>query len=159
MLALPLGQWVLVCLVSGAVAAALMNIPMYVQPQGYKPAYVAAAGLRRCDPSEVSQALAVAVHQVTGTVATLLYGAVVVVLSVLPTALSLNGVPTIPHLVGVAVLTLFIYYFFERVALPRAGGSLREESTPIVRQWALSAFIYGVTLALLIPVMVRLLGF
>ncbi|WP_324759157.1 hypothetical protein [Haloarcula montana] len=157
MLALPLGQWVLVCLVSGAMAAALMNIPMYVQPQGYQPAYVAAAGLRRCDPTDVSQALAVAVHQVTGTVAPLLYGAVVLVLSPLPIALSLNGVPTIPHLVGIAVLTLFIYFFFERVAMPRAGGSLREEATPIVRQWALSTFIYGVTLALLIPAMVRIL--
>ncbi|MFC6974264.1 hypothetical protein ACFQL1_05690 [Halomicroarcula sp. GCM10025709] len=159
MLALPLGQWVLVCLASGAMAAALMNIPMYVQPQGYQPASVAAAGLRRCDPTEVSQPLAVAVHQVTGTVATLLYGGVALALSVLPSPLSLNGVPVIPHLVGVAVLTLFIYYFFERIAMPRAGGSLREEATPIVRQWALSAFIYGVTLALLVPVMVRLLSF
>ena len=155
MLAYPLGAWAVYCLVSGLFAALLMNIPMYVQPQGYRPAFVAAAGLTRRDPADVETALAVAVHHVTGTAAALLYGAVVVVLgAVLPSALVLNGIPTIPHLAGAAGVTLFIYYFFERIAMPRAGGSLQSDAEPIVRQWALSAFIYGATLALLLPVLV-----
>lgn len=155
MLAFPLEQWAIYCLLSGILAALLMNIPMYVQPEGYRPAYVAAAGLTGTDPSEASDALAVAVHHVTGTAAALLYGAVVFALgAILPTALDLNGIPAIPHLVGAVAVTVFIYYFFERVALPRAGGSWRDNAEPIVQQWALSAFIYGTTLALLLPVLV-----
>jgi len=155
MLAYPLGQWATYCLVSGLLAALLMNIPMYVQPEGYRPAFVAAAGLTGRDPSDVGPAPAAAVHHVTGTAAGLLYGGIVVVLAaVLPAALVLNGIPTIPHLAGVIGVTLFIYYFFERIAMPRAGGSLQADAEPIVRQWALSAFIYGTTLALLLPVVV-----
>lgn len=158
MLSLSLGQWVVVCLLSGFVATVLMNIPMVVQPEGYLPAHVAAGALTDTDPTEVSRVLAVAVHHVTGTLAPLCYGAVVFVLSlVLPTLVSLNGVPAIPHLVGTVALTLFIYAFFERVAMPRAGGRLQEDRDRIVRQWALSSFIYGVTVGLLVPVMVVLL--
>ena len=132
-----------------------MNIPMYVQPMGYRPAYVAAGGVTGRDPGETSDAAAVVVHHVTGTAAALLYGAIVVALSaILPAVLSLNGIPTVPHLAGVLGVTLFVYYFFERVALPRAGGSLRADAEPITRQWALSAFIYGTTLGLFLPVVV-----
>lgn len=152
MLAFSPVEWARSCLLWGLIASLLMNIPMYVQPQGYRPACVAAAGLTGRDPGEVRQALAVAVHHVTGTAAALLYGAIVFVLAVLlPTTLSLNGVPTVPHLAGAVGVTLFIYYFFERVAMPRAGGSLQAEAEPIIGQWALSAFVYGTTLALLSP--------
>lgn len=155
MLAYSVGAWTGYCLLSGLLAALLMNIPMYVQPEGYRPAYVAASGLLRRDPSETSVAAAVAVHHVTGTAAGLLYGAVVVVLAaILPAVFTVNGVPTVPHLAGAVGVTLFIYYFFERIALPRAGGSFRSDAEPIVRQWALSAFIYGTTLALSVPVLV-----
>ncbi|WP_254272087.1 hypothetical protein [Haloarcula marina] len=155
MLAFPLGQWMFVCLVSGAFAAVLMNIPMYVQPEGYRPAYVAAGGLTGVDPRDVHTALAVALHHVTGTAAGLLYGLVVFVLAaILPTAVPLNGIPAIPHLLGATAVTLFIYFFFERIAMPRAGGSFRADREDIVQQWALSSFIYGTTLALLTPVAV-----
>ncbi|WP_276272779.1 hypothetical protein [Haloarcula litorea] len=155
MLALPLGQWAVVVLASGVLAAVLMNIPMYVQPEGYRPAYVAAAGATRRDPGEVGPAAAAVAHHVAGVAAAVLYGGLTFALAaVLPTLLPLNGVPAVPHLVGVLAVTLFVYAFFERVALPRAGGSFREDADPIVRQWALSAFIYGVTLALVVPVLV-----
>ena len=155
MLAIPLGEWVLFCLLSGAAAAILMNVPMGVQPHGYRPAYVAAGGVRGMDPSEVGDVAAVLVHHVTGTAAALLYGAVVFVLAtILPTAIPLNGIPALPHLIGVSVVAAFIFYFFERIALPRAGGSFQSDSKEIVQQWALSSFIYGVTLGLLLPVVV-----
>lgn len=110
MLAYPLGQWTVYCLVSGLLAAVLMNIPMYVQPEGYRPAFVAAAGLTRRDPSDVETALAVAVHHVTGTAAALLYGGIVAALgAVLPAALLLNGIPAVPHLVGAVGVALFVY--------------------------------------------------
>lgn len=155
MLAFSFGQWAVYCLVSGSIAALLMNIPTYVQPVGYRPAYVAAAGLTGRDPSTVQPSVAVGVHHATGTGAALLYGVVVFVLgAVLPTALVLNGIPAVAHLVGVVVVILFIYYFFERIAMPRAGGSLQADAEQITRQWALSTFIYGVTLGLLLPVIV-----
>ncbi|MBX0323783.1 hypothetical protein EGH21_12160 [Halomicroarcula sp. F13] len=155
MLSLSLGEWVVVCVLSGLFAAVLMNIPMYVQPEGYLPAYVAAGGLTGVDPADAQTALAVAVHHVTGTAAALLYGAIVVVFAaILPTAVSLVGVPALPHLLGAVGVTLFIYYFFERVAMPRAGGSLGGRRDDIVQQWALSSFIYGTTLALVVPVFV-----
>jgi len=157
MLVYPLGQWATYCLVSGLLAALLMNIPMYVQPVGYRPAYVAASGVTGRDPSDVDPAAAVAIHHVTGTAATLLYGAIVFALAAaLPAAVVLNGIPAVPHLAGAVGVTLFIYYFFERVAMPRAGGSRRDDAEPIVQQWALSAFIYGTTLALCLPVVVTL---
>lgn len=155
MLPVPLSEWVLLCLLSGIVATVLMNIPMAVQPDGYRPAYIAAGGVRGIDPAEVSDAAAVAIHHVTGTAAALLYGAVVFVLSALsPTAIPLNGIPAIPHLLGVVAVSAFIFYFFERIALPRAGGSFQSDSEAIVQQWALSSFIYAVTLGLLLPVVV-----
>ncbi|KOX95261.1 hypothetical protein AMS69_01010 [Haloarcula rubripromontorii] len=151
----PITQWAAVCVVAGAVVGLLLNIPMVTQDRGYLPAYVAGAGLTRADPAAVSRPLAVAVHHGTALIAALLYGAVVAGLSfVLPAALSLNGVPLIPHLVGVSGVSAFIYYFFARIAMPRFGGSVRNDADEIIRQWALTAFIFGTALALFIPVLV-----
>jgi hypothetical protein len=150
-----LSRWAFICVVAGAFVGLLVNIPMVTQDEGYLPAYVAGAGLTRVDPTAVSRPLAVLVHHVTAVVAALLYGAVVAVLSfVLPTAVSLNGVPLLPHVAGAAGVTAFIYYFFDRIAMPRFGGSLREQADEVVRQWALTAFIYGTALALFVPVLV-----
>jgi len=151
----PLTQWAFVCAVAGAFVGLLVNIPMVTQDEGYLPAYVAAAGLSRADPTAVSRPLAVLVHHVTAVVAALLYGGVVAVLSfTLPTAISINGVPLIPHVVGAAGVTAFIYYFFARIAMPRFGGSLRDRGDEIIQQWALTAFIFGTALALFVPVLV-----
>ncbi|MFU1782485.1 hypothetical protein ACM16X_13970 [Haloarcula japonica] len=151
----PITQWAFACVVAGAVIGLLLNIPMVTQDQGYLPAYVAAAGLTRADPATVSRPLAVAVHHGTALVAALLYGAVVAGLAfVLPTAVSLNGVPLIPHIVGIGGISAFIYYFFARIAMPRFGGSVRDDADEIIRQWALTAFIFGTALALFIPVLV-----
>ncbi|GCF13047.1 hypothetical protein Harman_09820 [Haloarcula mannanilytica] len=155
MLEFPLSQWAFVCAVAGAFVGLLVNIPMVTQDEGYLPAYVAAAGLTRADPTSVSRPLAVLVHHVTAVVAALLYGAVVAVLSfVLPTAISLNGVPLLPHVIGAAGVTAFVYFFFARIAMPRFGGSLQDRADEIVRQWALTAFIFGTALALFVPVLV-----
>ena len=151
----PITQWAFVCVVAGAVVGLLLNIPMVTQDEGYLPAHVAAAGLTRTDPAAVGRPLAVAVHHGTALAAALLYGTVVAGLSlVLPTALSLNGVPLIPHIVGVSCVSAFIYYFFARIAMPRFGGSVRDDADEIIRQWALTAFIFGTALALFIPVLV-----
>ncbi|MDS0222068.1 hypothetical protein NDI54_11985 [Haloarcula sp. S1AR25-5A] len=155
MLDFPLSQWAFVCAVTGAFVGLLLNIPMVTQDEGYLPAYVAAGGLTRTNPTAVSRPLAVLVHHVTAVIAALLYGVVVAVLAfVLPTAVSLNGVPLLPHVVGAAGVTAFIYYFFARIAMPRFGGSLRDRGDEIVEQWALTAFIYGTALALFVPVLV-----
>ena len=151
----PITQWAVVCVVAGAVVGLLLNIPMVTQDEGYLPAYIAAAGLTRTDPSAVSRPPAAAVHHGTALVAALLYGAVVAGLSfVLPTALSVNGVPLILHIVGIAGISAFIYYFFARIAMPRFGGSVRDDADEITQQWALTAFTFGAALALSIPVLV-----
>ncbi|MFB6222214.1 MAG: hypothetical protein ABEH86_00895 [Haloarcula sp.] len=155
MLEYPLSQWALICVVAGTVTGLLVNIPMMTQDEGYLPAYVAAGGLTRVDPTAASRALAVLVHHATAIAAALLYGALVVVLSaVLPTVASLNGVPLIPHVVGITGVTAFLYYFFARITMPRAGGSLRDRTDAIIEQWMLTAFIFGTTLALFIPALV-----
>jgi len=151
----PLSQWAFVCVVAGAVVGLLLNVPMVTQDRGYLPAHVAAAGLTRVDPATVGRPLVVAVHHGTALVAALLYGAVVAGLSsVLPTAISLNGVPLLPHIAGAAGVSAFIYYFFARIAMPRFGGSFRNDTDEIVQQWALTAFIFGTALALFVPVLV-----
>lgn len=150
----PIMQWAFVCVVAGAVVGLLLNIPMVTQDEGYLPAHVAAAGLTHTDPAAVGRPLAAVVHHTTAIVAALLYGVVVAGLSfVLPTALSLNGVPLLPHIVGVSCVSAFIYYFFARIAMPRFGGSVRDNADEIIRQWALTAFIFGAALALFIPVL------
>lgn len=155
MLEVPLPQWAAICAVAGVVTGLLLNIPMVTQSEGYLPAYVAAGGLSGADPTEVNDALTVAVHHVVAVVASLFYGAVVAVLSlVLPTAVSLGGLPLVPHLVGAVSVTVSIFAFFARIAVPRFGGSLRDRADEVVEQWALTAFIYGATLALLVPVLV-----
>ncbi len=114
---------------SPARSSAVVDIPMVTQDEGYLPAYVAAAGLTRTDPSAVSRPLAVVVHHGTALVAAPLYSAVVAGLSfVLPTAISLNGVPLIPHTIGAVGISAFIYYFFARIAMPRFGGSLGDDA-------------------------------
>lgn len=155
MLSFSLGQWALLCLLAGAIASLLLNIPMAVQPEGYLPAYIAAGELTGADPTDVSDAVAVALHHGTGIAAALLYGLVVALLSLLPTVVSLSGVPVVPHLIGVVMVTLFIYFFFARVAFPRVRRTYRDSEDEILKQWALSAFIYGVTLGLVVPVLAR----
>ncbi|WP_256369596.1 hypothetical protein [Haloarcula sp. CBA1122] len=38
--------------------------------------------------------------------------------------------------------------------MPRFGGSVRDDADEIIRQWALTAFIFGTALALFVPVLV-----
>ena len=151
----PITQWAFACVVAGAVVSLLLNIPMMTQDEGYLPAHVAAAGVTRTDPAAVGRPLAAVVHHATALVAALLYGTVVAGLSfVLPTIVSLNGVPLIPHIVGATGISAFIYYFFARIAMPRFGGSVRNDADEIIQQWALTAFIFGAALALFVPVLV-----
>nr|WP_305883000.1 hypothetical protein [Halobellus rarus] len=153
------GRFVLVCVACGLLGAVVMDFPMSKQEDGFAPAYVAAALLRRTPPGEVPFREAVVVHHATGAIAGGLY-AVVFLLSaaVLPAGAVVGGVEAIPHVVAAAAVAAFVYGFFAHVVLPRAGRGIYEERATAVRgQWLRSAVVFGVAIGVTVPVLTSVL--
>ncbi|RLM57642.1 hypothetical protein DVK02_05255 [Halobellus sp. Atlit-31R] len=151
-------RFVLAGALCGLLAAVVMDLPMSKQADGFTPAYVAAAVLRRVAPESVSFAEAVVVHHVTGALAgvlyTLLYLAVAVVL---PPLSAVGGVGLLPHLAATVGVSAFVYSFFAHLVLPRAGRRIYEERATAVRgQWLRSTLVFGVVLAGVAPTLTTL---
>ncbi|MFC7128306.1 hypothetical protein [Haloferax chudinovii] len=143
----------LVGAVVGAVAAVVMAIPMWRQDDGFTPAYVAAAVVRRTSPDEVSFGDANVVHHVAGALAGVLYAVAYLATDALAPDLGVAGVDLPSHLVATAVVVAFIYVAFARFVLPRAGRRIYEERATAVRgQWLRSSLVFGATLLVLAPV-------
>jgi len=146
--------------VAGLVAAVAMDLPMSRQPDGFAPAYVAAAALTRGDPESVSTEAALAVHHAAGVLAGVLYAlALVGAGAVAPPGPSVAGVALLPHVVAVGFVVAFIYAFFAHLVLPRSGGSSYERRATAVRgQWLRSARTFGAALLLIAPALVGALA-
>ncbi|WP_267640666.1 hypothetical protein [Haloarchaeobius amylolyticus] len=129
----------LVCALAGLVAAVVMDLPMFLMPEGFTPASVAAAKLTRQPIEAVSQVAAQVVHHGTGLVGGLGLGAAVVVLEP-----QLGLWSTV--ILATTVLTVFIINFFGFVVLPRAGFDAERRET-VFQQWLFSAVVYGVVVA------------
>ena len=139
--------------VIGLLAAVVMDWPMSRQPDGFVPAYIAAAVVTRQSVDSVRLPAAMIVHHAAGGLAGLLYALLVVGLDAgVPTIATVGGVGLPAHLLAVAVVVAFIYAFFAHLVLPRAGGRTYEEQATAVRgQWLRSALVFGVTLAVGVP--------
>lgn len=154
----------LVTLVGGAsaglLAAAVMDVPMSRQPEGYTPAYIAAAALSRTEPESVSFELAMVVHHLAGLLSGVGYGALVFAGdAVIPGTAIVGGVALLPHVVAVVVVGTFVYVSFASVVLPRVGGTIYEERATAVRgQWLRSATVFGAAMLLLAPWVVGVVG-
>lgn len=109
--------------VVGVAAAVVMAIPMWRQDDGFTPAYVAAAVVRRTTPDEVSFGDANVAHHAAGALAGVLYAVVYLVTDAVAPDLGVAGIGIdLPsHLVATAVVVAFIYVAFARFIFPRAG--------------------------------------
>ncbi|WP_049916752.1 hypothetical protein [Halogeometricum pallidum] len=139
--------------VSGFVAAVAMTVPMATQEDGYTPAYIAAATLRRTTPEEVSTVVARLVHYGAGVVSGVLYAAAYAALSpLLPSTASAGSLDALPHALATAAVVGFVYVFFAHFVLPRAGTGVHEERSTAVRgQWLRSSLVFGATLVVVLP--------
>jgi hypothetical protein len=153
------GRFVLVCVACGLLGAAVMDLPMMKQEDGFTPAYVAAALLRRTSPGEVPFREAVVVHHATGAIAGGLYGlAFLLFAAVLPAGAVVGGVEAVPHVAAAAGIAAFVYGFFAHVVLPRAGRRIYEERATAVRgQWLRSAVVFGVVIGVAVPALTSVL--
>lgn len=141
-------------LVAGAVAVLGMNVAMWQFPEGFTPAYVATATLRRTTPDRVSALEAGMVHHAAGVVAGLCYGVVLWALVAAVDALSLSirvGGTTYPDAFSVVVLTgiavfAFLYGLFVWVVLPRAGFDDDRVDT-VTNSWVATAGAYTLVVA------------
>jgi hypothetical protein len=95
------------------------------------------------------------VHHLAGGLAGVLYGLLALGLAVVvPPVTTTLGLNLPAHLLAVVGVVIFIYGFFAHVVLPRAGGrSYEEEATAVRGQWLRSALVFGLTLALAVPLL------
>lgn len=152
-------RFLIVCVGCGLVGAAVMDLPMSKQEDGFAPAYVAAALLRRSVPGETPFREALVVHHATGAIAGGLYALAFLLLAAfLPRGPLVGGVGAVPHVLATAAITAFVYGFFSHVVLPRAGRGIYEERATAVRgQWLRSAVVFGVVLGVTVPVFTSVL--
>jgi len=139
--------------VAGLVAAIVMDWPMSRQPDGFVPAAIAAAVVTRQSVDDVSMPVLLVVHHAAGLLAGVGYGLVARGLSAgLPDLVRIGGLDLVAHLLSVGLVVGFIYGFFGHFVLPQAGGrSYEEQATAIRGQWLRSALVFGITLAVVVP--------
>jgi hypothetical protein len=143
--------------VAGLVAAVAMDLPMGRQPDGWTPAFVAAAVLSRTAPADVSFGRASLVHHGAGVAAGALYGLVTFALTGAVPPISWAGVSLLAHSIGVVLVTLFIYGLFAHVVLPRVGGTVYEERSTAVRgQWLRSSLVFAAAVTIAGPPLIAL---
>jgi len=145
---------------AGFIAAVVMDWPMSRQPDGFVPAAIAAGIVTRQSVDDVSTAALLAVHHAAGLLAGVLYSVFVVGFSMsLPAVIAVGGLDLIAHLLGVSLVSGFIYAFFAHFVLPRAGGrSYEEQATAIRGQWLRSSIVFGSTLLVFVPFVLLSVG-
>ncbi|MGQ4557048.1 hypothetical protein [Halobellus sp. GM3] len=145
--------FVLVCVACGFLAALVMDIPMSQEEDGFVPAYVAAAIVRRVPPAAVTFAQGAVAHHAAGALAGGLYAGCYLALSAaLPGTVAVGGVDLLPHVLSTAAVAAFVYAFFAHVVLPRAGRRIYEERATAVRgQWLRSSVVFGAVIGVIVP--------
>jgi hypothetical protein len=145
--------------VAGFVAAVAMDVPMNRQPEGWTPAWLAAATVRRTSPDAIPFRDASAAHHGAGVLAGAGYGLLTFLLGLAAPWPAFAGVSVVGHLVAVVVVTLFIYGFFAHFVLPRVGGQVYEERATAVRgQWLRSALTFAAVMTVAGPLLLVLFG-
>jgi hypothetical protein len=141
-----LAAWLAMGALAGLAGALAMDAAMHRQPDGWTPAFVAAAVLRRSRPDRVDFRDAVVVHHAAGVLAGVLYA--LVAWSVVVVAGPFTAVAVaIGHLTGVLVVVAFVYAFFAHFVLPQGARGVYEERATAVRgQWLRSTLVFGVVI-------------
>jgi len=148
----PATVWLAAAVVSGLLAAVLMDVPMARLATGWIPATVATSILQGTVPSEVSRIEAAVLHHAVGPLAAVLYAFVGIGLAaVVPPVRTVAGLELAAHLLAAGVVTLFVYGLFAWIVLPRYGGEARDRAAVVRRDWLVSALVFGGALAVLVP--------
>lgn len=135
----------------GLLGAVVMDVPMGFLAEGFTPAYLAASKLQGTTPEQVSDATAQLLHHGVGTGTGVLYGLLLFFVDAQVGSVAAAG------LVAAGAVTIGIVLFFVFLVVPSAGFD-DERSATVARHWVLSAFVYGVALAFLGPVVVAALA-
>lgn len=137
---------------AGVGAAIVMDLPMAAQSEGFTPARIAASVLRGTDPSEVPRRDAHLAHHGAGALAGVLFALAYAFLDAgLESDSAINGLSVPAYLLAVAFVVAFIYAFFAHVVLIRFGADARERASAVRRAWLVSAVVYGLAFAALVP--------
>lgn len=142
--------------VAGLAATAVMNVPMNALPEGSTPPFVTASAMSGEPPDETESGLANAVHYASGTLAGVLFTLLAVGFEiVLPSGQSaarvpLTPLPLIPHMLAALGTFGVLLTGFAYVVLPRFGAG--ESNDRVRHDWTISAAVYTVALAVLVPV-------
>lgn len=138
---------------AGLVAAIAMDWPMSRQPDGFTPAAIAAGVVSRQSFEDVSVPELLFVHHLAGMLAGVLYGLLILGLaSGLPPLVSVGGLDLVAHLLAVGLVVVFIYTFFAHFVLSWASEQGYEEQATAIRgQWLRSSLVFGLTLAIVVP--------
>jgi hypothetical protein len=148
----PATVWLAAAVVSGLLAAVAMDVPMTRLTTGWTPATVATSVLQGTVPSKVSRTEAAVLHHAVGPMAAVLYAVVGIGLAaVLPAVARIAGLEIAAHLLAAGLVTLFVYGLFAWVVLPQYGGEARDRLPAVRRDWLVSALVFGVTLAIVVP--------
>lgn len=151
----PATVWLAAAIVSGLVAALVMDLPMARLATGWTPATVAASVLQGTVPSKTSRTDALLLHHAVGPLAATVYAGLGVGLArVLPAGYTVAGLELAAHLVAVVVISAFVYGAFAWVVLPRYGGDARDHISTVRRDWFVAVLAFGGTLAVAVPAVV-----
>lgn len=144
---------------AGLAGALAMAVSMGRHPEGWTPAFLTAALVRRTAPEQVTFELASAVHHVAGGFTGLLYGVAFVGFAlVVPWHGLLFGFPFVPHVLAVTLDTLVVYGGFAHLLFPHARRRADQQRETAIRgQWLRSSLVYAATVTIIAPLFLLLL--
>jgi len=140
--------------VAGLLAATVMNVPMHRLPEGSAPPFVAAGALTGEGPTDVDPVLASGTHYAAGVLAGIGHTLLALALEgayPFTARLVSTGLLLVPHLLAVLATYAVLVVVFAYLALPLFGGPVRERGGLVRRDWVLSAAVYALALAVVVP--------
>jgi hypothetical protein len=151
----PATVWLAAAIVSGLVAALVMDVPMTRLATGWTPAAVAASVIQGTVPSKISRTDTLLLHHAVGPLAATVYAGLGLGLArVLPAGYTVGGLELAAHLVAVVAISVFVYGAFAWLVLPRYGGDARDHLAAVRRDWLVAVLAFGVTMAVAVPAVV-----
>lgn len=140
--------------VAGLLAAVVMNVPMHRLPEGSAPPFVAAGALTGDGPTDVNPVLASGTHYAAGVLAGTGHALLALALEgayPFTARVASAGLLLVPHLLAVLATYAVLVVVFAYLVLPTFGGPVRERAGLVRRDWVLSAGVYAVAVAVLVP--------
>lgn len=144
---------------AGLLATLVMDIPMRaLLPEGMTPPLVAAGALTGTATGDAPRRVAMAAHYGAGTGGGLTFTTLVALAALAVPGPAVAGVPVAALAAAAVVEFAVLFAFFAYVVLPRYGTVTPERVPAVRRDWAVSAAVYTVSVAVLLPVLLWVVG-